>query len=184
MESCKLLQVLVSAPVQVSAPDWLSTTLKSLNIGKHRGRQTEKIRYLSVQYLFTDRWARSFKQQSASINHLYYDRQLSIEFAEKSQNHRVLSASLSTRFLFESSSQVILWTNKETGPLIPFRRKSLMILVISSWVSGEGESPAYVVIRGCAIILGTFWGAPGFGGIFFDCFLIFKYHFFGKIFFV
>ena len=38
--------------------------------------------------------------------------------------------------------------------------------VCNSREGGEGEL-AYVVIRGCAIILGTFLGAPGFLGIIF-----------------
>ena len=53
---------------------------------------------------------------------------------------------------------------------------------------------AYVVIRGCAIISGTFLFAPrflvlfglfpDFGVLFFDYSRIFRYHFFGKILFL
>ena len=43
---------------------------------------------------------------------------------------------------------------------------------------GGGGGLAYVVIWGCAIVLGTFWGvAPGFLGTFLGYSRIFGYHF-------
>ena len=74
-------------------------------------------------------------------------------------------------FMTSSKQRNIYYVKFKSSTILTFKLKS----------PGGGGELAYVMIRGCAIILGTFLGvAPGFLGIMFWLFLDFWVSFFGK----